>query len=596
MAGGIQGVLPPAVPVDGGTLTRRRRLIGGRGEEMFVFPLVVRRAAWCLALGGVVAVAAATRPVRGEEAHLTWWVLTTAVFALPGLALTWRAGGRVAPVDRPVWRLWFAGFCVSVVGGAALLTLSAHDWGWARALWVASVVLSVLCYGAGNMVIMRTRAGQRAPGIDVVDLTTFVVVVTAPVALVVGDAVVTSDAAWYTVSWSVITVALVHGVAVAAVFAARIAREDRGLAWVGLALGVAALVDAAGQVALAMDGFAAASGPLLTWHALACGLGIIFVVHAMRRPSVGLDRLPPEAQVRRRNVVSGLVLAAVPVIVADAALGRNEAWVLAGAGATVVALLVLSSVRHLLVARETARLYHEVDQAAGERRRLLADVIHHVDTDRYRMAARLHQQAMSSYSAMATFVTALEMSPPGRPGAALAMVASQTRTDLAQQVDALRDMLEAMAPARGDGQQRLVAPLRAYVDSLYGDGCRPDLHLEVDESLAPDWTTEVLALRIIHAALDNVHRHSRCRSLTVRVTPRGQTVIIEVVDDGVGFDPRTAEAGTGITTMRTLADHLDGSVEVTAAPGGGTHVRAVLGAPGPPGRRPVLRLVTDGSL
>jgi signal transduction histidine kinase len=197
---------------------------------------------------------------------------------------------------------------------------------------------------------------------------------------------------------------------------------------------------------------------------------------------------------------------------------------------------------------------------------------------------------------MATFVTALEMSPPGRPGAALAMVASQTRTDLAQQVDALRDMLEAMAPARGDGGQRLVAPLRAYVDSLYGDGCRPALHLEVDESLAPDWTTEVLALRIIHAALDNVHRHSRCRSLTVRVTPRGQTVIIEVVDDGVGFDPRTTEAGTGITTMRTLADHLDGSVEVTAAPGGGTHVRAVLGAPIPPGRRPVLRLVTDGSL
>jgi len=251
-------------------------------------------------------------------------------------------------------------------------------------------------------------------------------------------------------------------------------------------------------------------------------------------------------------------------------------------------------VRHLLVARETARLYHQVDQAAGERRRLLADVIHHVDTDRYRMAARLHQQAMSSYSAMATFVTALEMSPPGRPGAALAMVASQTRTDLAQQVDALRDMLEAMAPARSDGPQRLVAPLRAYVDSLYGDGCRPALHLEVDESLAPDWTTEVLALRIVHAALDNVHRHSRCRSLTVRVAPRGQTAVIDVIDDGVGFDPGTAEAGIGITTMRTLADHLDGSVEVTSAPGEGTHVRAVLGAPVPPGRAPVLRLVTEG--
>ena len=596
MAVGMQDVLPPAGPVDGGFLTRRRRLMRGHGEEMFVFPLGVRRAAWCLAFGGVVAVGAATRSVRGEEAHLTWWVLTTAVFALPGLALTWRAGSRVAPVDRPVWRLWFAGFCVSVVGGAALLTLSGHDWGWARALWVASVVLSILCYGAGNMVIMRTRAGQRAPGIDVVDLTTFVVVVTAPVALLVGDAVVTSDAAWYTVSWSVITVALVHGVAVAAVFAARIAREDRGLAWVGLALGIAAVVDAAGQVALAVDGFAAASGPLLTWHALACGLGISFVVHAMRRPSVGLDRLPPEAQVRRRNVVSGLVLAAVPVIVAGSRPGPGRGLGRGGrrrhrrgaAGAVESAPPAggpgdgppvprgrpggrgtpAAAGRRHPPGRHRPLPHGGPAPPAGD---VLLQRHGHVRHRAGDVAARPARRGAGDGG----------VADPHRPGPAGGLPAGHAR---------------GHGPGPGDGQQRLVAPLRAYVDSLYGDGCRPALHLEVDESLAPDWTTEVLALRIIHAALDNVHRHSRCRSLTVRVTPRGQTVVIDVVDDGVGFDPRTAEAGTGITTMQTLADHLDGSVEVTADPGGGTHVRAVLGAPIPPGRRPVLRLVTDGSL
>ena len=77
-----------------------------------------------LSLGAVAVVAWAGRSVRGEQAHLTGWVLIAAVFAVPGLALTWRAGSRVAPVDRPVWRLWFAGFCVSVVGAAALLALS----------------------------------------------------------------------------------------------------------------------------------------------------------------------------------------------------------------------------------------------------------------------------------------------------------------------------------------------------------------------------------------------------------------------------------------------------------------------------------------
>jgi signal transduction histidine kinase len=555
--------------------------------------LAVRRAGWLLVVLTVAAVAWAARSVHGEQDHVTAWVLTSAVFALPGLWLTWLAGSRVAPSDRPVWRLWYLGFCFSVVGTTALLALSGRDWDWARAVWITCVGLSILSYGAGNTVIMRSRAGRRAMAPDVLDLTTVSVAVTVPVALLVGEAVVTAEDAWFAICWSVITIALVHGVACAAVLAARIRPEDRGLAWLAVALASAALVESAGQVALALDDFRAPSTALLAWHALACGLGSIFVIHAVRQPSVGLDRLPPQAQVRRRNVVTVVVLAVVPVVFAEAVWERDTHWIPLAAGASVALLLVMSSLRHLLVARETGRLYLLVEQAADERRQLLADVIHHVEGDRYRMAARLHQQAMSSYSAMATFVTALELSAPGRPGAALSMVAARTRTDLAQQVDSLRDVLAAMAPPQGDSAQRLVAPLRAYVDNLYVDGTRPDLEIDVDRSVAPDWTTEVLALRIIQAALDNVHRHSRCRHITVTLTPRGQTVVIDVVDDGVGFDPSEPTEGSGIATMRTLAGFLDGCVEVLAEPERGTWVRAVLGAPVPPGRRPDLRLVPD---
>ncbi len=66
-----------------------------------------------------------------------------------------------------------------------------------------------------------------------------------------------------------------------------------------------------------------------------------------------------------------------------------------------------------------------------------------------------------------------------------------------------------------------------------------------------------------------------------------------MVDDGIGFDPAEPSEGSGLATMRTLAGFLDGCVEVLAEPGRGTWVRAVLGAPVPPGRRPDLRLVTD---
>src|SRR5215510_10909846 len=205
MAVGMQGVLPTAGV--GGTVPRRQRRPGARlAEDNFVFPLAVRRAGWLLVVLAVAAVAWASRSVEGEQDHITAWVLTSAVFAVPGLWLTWLAGSRVAPSDRPVWRLWYLGFCFSVVGTTVQLALSGRDWDWARAVWITCVGLSILSYGSGNTVIMRSRAGRRAMAPDVLDLTIVSVAVTVPVALLVGEAVVTADDAWFAICWSVITI------------------------------------------------------------------------------------------------------------------------------------------------------------------------------------------------------------------------------------------------------------------------------------------------------------------------------------------------------------------------------------------------------
>jgi signal transduction histidine kinase len=563
---------------------------GRAGPDFHVYPRPVRRAGWG-AVGSVTLVVWwLTRSVEGEDDYLTAWVLSGAVLGLPGLALTWWSGSHVAEEDRRVWRLWFVGYGITVLGCAALLTLGTFDRDWARGVWLASVVLSIVAFGAGNTLIMRSRAGHRATAPDVLDLASLGVAVVAPVALAVGDTVVRADEAWFVLSWAAISVALVHGVAVAAVLVARIRPEDRELAWLGVVLGVAVLVEAAGQVEVGVSGFQVGAGPVVAWHALACGIGVGFVLHAMRRPSAGLDRLPPQGQVRRTNVVSLLVLAAVLVLVVEAVWWRDRPWVLLGATLSTAALLVLSSLRHLLVARETARLYGLVEQAAAERRQLLADVLSHVDADRHRVATRLHQQAMSSYSAMASFVAALEMAPASPPAAALAVAAAQARTDLAEQVDTLRDVLTMVAPPSTDGPQRLVAPLRAYVDSLYHDGCRPDLEIAVADDVVPDWTTEVVALRIAQAAIANAHRHAECDTISVRVETQGRALVVEVEDDGLGFDPAVTTAGSGIATMRLLAGCIQGDVEVASEPGSGTRVRAVLGSD-PPSARPDLRVI-----
>jgi signal transduction histidine kinase len=590
MALEMQVVRTPTPPVDQGRAPARRDR-GPRPDDRHLYPAYVRRAGWGAIAGVTVTVAWLARSVEGEQDYLTAWAVVGAVFAWPGLVMTWRTGSRVGAGDRQVWRFWFAGCGLSIVGGTALVVLGGHEWTWARAIWLLSIALSIVAYGAGNTLIMRSRAGRRATAPDVLELTSVVVAIMAPLALATGDALVDAEDSWFAVPWAVIAVALVHGLAVSVVLVARIRREDRTQAWLALALAAATLVEAAGQVEMGVSGFHAAAGVLVTWHALACGLGIAFVLYAVRRPSVGLGRLPPQGQVRRSNVVSVLVLVSVPVLVAQAFLARDSTWVVLGAAVSTAVLLVLSSLRHLLVARETARLYALVEQAADERRQLLADVLRHVDADRHRVASRLHQQAMTSYSAMSSFVAALEVAPTGPSGAALALAADQARSDLAQQVDTLRDVLATVAPPSADGELRLVAPLRAYVDSLYVDGCQPALEVTVDDDVVPDWTTEVIVLRIARTAIANVHQHAECSHIAVRVMPRGRELVVEIEDDGVGFDPEVTAAGTGLATMRVLAGFVDGWVDVASEPGAGTRVRAVLGASLPPGSRPDLHVV-----
>ncbi|HZM40443.1 MAG TPA: hypothetical protein VFB94_15070, partial [Acidimicrobiales bacterium] len=81
----MHGVLRSAAGF-GGTYPREHKSPGPRpAEDNFVFPLAVRRGGWVLVAVTVAAVAWGARSVEGEQDHITAWVLTSAVFAVPGL-------------------------------------------------------------------------------------------------------------------------------------------------------------------------------------------------------------------------------------------------------------------------------------------------------------------------------------------------------------------------------------------------------------------------------------------------------------------------------------------------------------------------------
>ncbi len=77
--------------------------------------------------------------------------------------------------------------------------------------------------------------------------------------------------------------------------------------------------------------------------------------------------------------------------------------------------------------------------------------------------------------------------------------------------------------------------------------------------------------------LTNVQRHANARHAWVRLWQEGQTLVLQVEDDGAGLPTLSESAGFGLRGLRERATQLGGTFELAPRPGGG--VRATFAAP-----------------
>ncbi|KWV33849.1 ATP-binding protein [Micromonospora rifamycinica] len=120
------------------------------------------------------------------------------------------------------------------------------------------------------------------------------------------------------------------------------------------------------------------------------------------------------------------------------------------------------------------------------------------------------------------------------------------------------------------GPSGVDAGLRAVLDT------HPELRVTatLPPCSAPAGVTAAL-VDATAAALANVARHAPDAAVTVRLGREDGGVVVEVVDDGPGFDPATVPAhryGLRESIRGRLAD-VGGRAEVTSAPGEGTRIR-----------------------
>jgi signal transduction histidine kinase len=575
----------------------------GSGE---VFPSGVR---WLGALwvGGAIVFSAVVATFVGSPGAYVFVLifLSCGAFTAPALIVTWYAVRRVGARDRLGAALSLAALGMAFAIGVGVLVGLATGWSWANVAGVPAVALTGLLHVAAVVAWTRGRSGGRALLVDVVEALTSVLAVTAPLVVLWWPAIVGAEASWFTLPAAVVTVGATVGAYWTIVLFVRLGPGPRLFEGCAVAMAAIGAVNAALQTAQGVSGFTLPAPPLVALNALCFSMYLLIPLHAPSLMRSGLDRLPPQSQVRGARLSTVTILVGLAALwTATLAVAGERRWAVPFALVVVSLLLVLAGVRQMAAAQETRRLYRQVEAAADERRRLLTQLLERSADDRRRFAGQLYAQAISAYTSF-SMMAGNDMPRLRSPGV-VAQVSARVGDDLARQAESVRELALVIRPRddERERQQRLAVPVRAYLASIYGD--RPTPRLTVDVQTAPelalDWTTETVLLQILQEALHNVWRHSHATQVDVAVHAAGTRVALRVTDDGVGFDPASVPEGSGITTMRAAAAVGEGTLVVSAEPGQGTTVLAHLGPEHPSDLHeeesedpspPVLRLVPD---
>jgi signal transduction histidine kinase len=100
---------------------------------------------------------------------------------------------------------------------------------------------------------------------------------------------------------------------------------------------------------------------------------------------------------------------------------------------------------------------------------------------------------------------------------------------------------------------------------------------DVDDEVASVVTSHGAELiQLTREALSNVGRHANATTCRVSLRQDAGLAVLEIDDDGSGFDPSTARRGEGLTNLEGRADVLGGKVTITSVPAQGTTIRVEL--------------------
>ncbi len=209
---------------------------------------------------------------------------------------------------------------------------------------------------------------------------------------------------------------------------------------------------------------------------------------------------------------------------------------------------------------ENAQLYEQAQQVA-------------TFEERQRLARELHDSVTQALYGVTLYAEAAAR--------LLSVGDAELATDHLREVrqtaqEALREMRLLIFELRPPvlEQEGLVVALETRLEAVEGrSGLETKFDVEGEIQLPPDIEEELY--RIAQEALNNALKHAQAQYITVHLCQEKRAVMLEVTDDGIGFDTTTTreQGGLGLTGMEERATRLGARLTVESGPGEGTSVR-----------------------
>lgn len=188
---------------------------------------------------------------------------------------------------------------------------------------------------------------------------------------------------------------------------------------------------------------------------------------------------------------------------------------------------------------------------------------------RNRIAADLHDEVGSNLNSIAIFVELLRRKSPPE----LLPILDKITNNSTESVQLMQDTIWAIQ-AKNDNFQKFIDRMRGFAtEVLAAKGISLSFENQVDSnknSLTMDARKN--AYMIYKEAINNVVKHSKATKVEVKIVMENNQIIIEVSDNGIGFDQNLITEGNGLRNFEERAENNEMKLNIDSVAGIGTKV------------------------